>query len=155
MFTRAMITDSSIAPKRFDGSFKDVDKVDKWVRNFQQYAKLKRFDDDTQLQVFKLLMTDNAHDWMTSLPDDQSDTIEHLLDAFKTRFAMTELHKLQKLDQWQRNQKATESVDDYITSIQNAAKKIPVKDNELILLAINRALSRTFNCMLCSQNQRH
>ena len=85
-------------------------------------------------------MTDNAHDWMTSLPDDQSDTIEHLLDAFKTRFAMTELHKLQKLDQWQRNQKATESVDDYITSIQNAAKKIPVKDNELIRLAIIRGL---------------
>jgi len=140
LFTRAMITDAAIAPTRFDGTFKDVDKVDKWVRNFEQYAKLKSFDEDTQLQVFKLLMTDNAADWLTSLPDDQTDTIKHLIDAFKTRFAMTELHKLQKLDQWQRNQKATESVDDYITSIQNAAKKIPVKDNELIRLAIIRGL---------------
>ena len=65
---------------------------------------------------------------------------------------MTELNRLQKLDQWQRSQRPNESVDDYVTSIQNAPKRIPVKETELIRLAIIRGLRPTIKLHVMQTN---
>jgi hypothetical protein len=97
-------------------------------------------DTNTQLNVFKLLMTGHAADWLNSLKPTEADTMEHIKMAFQRRFAMTELHKLHKLSQWQRNQLSTETVDEYVTSLQNAARLIPIQEPELIRLALIRGL---------------
>jgi len=138
--TTAFISDAVITPSKFNGNNQDIDKVEKWLTTFNRYAQLKSFDNLTKLQVFKLLLTDEAAEWLTSLNEQQTDTFEHLLEAFQARFAMTELHRLQKLSQWQRDQLSTETVDQFITSIKNAAKKIPITDPALIRLAIIRGL---------------
>jgi hypothetical protein len=101
----------TLAPEKFDGTFKDVDRVEKWVKHFERYATLKNIDTTTQLNVFKMLLTGQAADWLNSLPDNDTATMDNLKAAFRRRYALTELHKLHKLTQWQRNQLPTVNID--------------------------------------------
>ena len=56
------------APPMFSGASR-VD-ADAWLHRFVQYAEYKRLGDGQRLQLFKLLMTDAAADWLRALPDE-------------------------------------------------------------------------------------
>ena len=84
-------------------------------------------DDATKLEFFKLLMVDEAADWMTGIEDEQETAnIDNLFERFRERFLLTDIQKWQQARSvWQRQQGSTESVDQYITWIKNRVKISP------------------------------
>jgi len=64
------VNDSSLLPSTFNGDNKDTVKTEKWLDYFQTYAKLRGLNQESQLNLFRLLMTDDAEDWLHSLPPD-------------------------------------------------------------------------------------
>ncbi len=140
-FSMLAVGDSSFTPKPFAGGKKDGDAVEKWLDYFQQYVTFRQLDNGKRLQLFKLLLVEQAADWLKTLPDAIANDYNTLLIAFQQRFALTELQKWKKAaHMWEREQKTGESVDTYITEMKRAAKQIPITDQRLIRFAIIRGL---------------
>jgi len=62
------VEELSLAPPLFSGASR-VD-ADAWLHRFIQYVEYKRLGEEQKLQLFKLLMTDAAADWLRALPDE-------------------------------------------------------------------------------------
>jgi uncharacterized protein (DUF2267 family) len=137
------VNDGTFTPKQFSGSLKDTNHVDKWLEHFTYYAEFRCLSADRKLQLFKLLLTDQAADWFRALPHDIKEDLELLMAAFKERFAQNELHRWQNASSmWTRQQGEDESVDEFITAIRNLARLIPINDEEQIKFAIIKGLKR-------------
>lgn len=74
---------------------------------------MKEADDDTALNLFsQLLMVDEAADWLKGQPDHVTSNSTRLIEAFKQRFAMNDIHRRRQAKlTWQRQQRSEESVD--------------------------------------------
>lgn len=72
-------------PKPFTGKRIDPDAIVRWLEHFHRFAIFKQLDNDTKLDLFKLLMTEQAADWLNSLPDDTTADFDTLSEAFKHR----------------------------------------------------------------------
>jgi uncharacterized protein (DUF2267 family) len=137
------VNDGTFTPKQFSGSLKDTNHVDKWLEHFTYYAEFRCLSADRKLQLFKLLLTDQAADWFRALPHDIKEDSELLMAAFKERFAQNELHRWQNASSmWTRQQGEDESVDEFITAIRNLARLIPISDEEQVKFAIIKGLKR-------------
>jgi hypothetical protein len=91
--------------------------------------------------LFKLLLIDQAQDWLYALPEGQADSFEHLEEAFMQRFTPNPLQRYQKASHmWTRNQGPTESVDAYITALKTAANQIQFRDEQQLGYCIIRGL---------------
>jgi hypothetical protein len=127
------ISDASFSLKPFSHSAHCGDLADKWLDQFLMYCDFKKLDGRDQLQLFKLLMKDQARDWLNSLPDYKVNDIHDLITEFKKRHELTRVDKWrQTTDIWRRQQRADESVNDYVTSMQTAARRIDMADNMLV-----------------------
>ena len=65
--------------------------------HFDTYTNFRKIQCTDKLELFKLLMTDQASDWLRSLPDDIKQNFELLLQEFKKR------HALSRVDKWKKN----------------------------------------------------
>ena len=82
--------------------------------------------EENKIDLFKLLMREQAADWLKILPNSQASTFKALIGAFKQRFALTDLQKWRRAANiWQQELKHLESVDEYITTIIKAARQVP------------------------------
>jgi hypothetical protein len=119
------ISDAAFALQPFTGSSHCGDQAEKWLEQFSRYVAFKKLTEDDQLQLFQLLMKDQAADWLTSLPRFRKDDIHVLKDEFMKRHQMTRVEKWrQTADIWKRRQGLTEPVDDYIAAMQAAARRV-------------------------------
>jgi hypothetical protein len=87
------VNDGLFTPKQCTGSQKDIANVEKWIEYSSEYAKFRCLSPERQLQLFKLLLIDQAAECLRALPKDIKDDMESLLDAFKHYFAQNELHR--------------------------------------------------------------
>jgi hypothetical protein len=62
------ISDAAFALQPFTGSSHCGDQAEKWLEQFSRYVAFKKLTEEDQLQLFQLLMKDQAADWLTSLP---------------------------------------------------------------------------------------
>ena len=137
------VNDGSFTPKQFTGSPKDIANVDKWLDYFSEYTKFRCLSPDRQLQLFKLLLTEQAADWLRALPQTVKDDMESLVDAFKQRFAQNELHRWQNASSmWTRQQHVDESVETFITAVKNLARLVPITDEEQIKFAVLKGMRK-------------
>jgi hypothetical protein len=96
---------------------------------------------DETLALFKLLLVDQAQDWLYALPEGQVASFERLEEAFMQRFTPNPLQRYQKASHmWTRNQGPTESVDAYITALKTAANQIQFRDEQQLGYCIIRGL---------------
>ena len=134
------MNDAVLAPKPFDGLNSTADAAEKWLKYFQTFAKLRGLFPNAQLDMFSLLMTEDAADWLNSLPPADIATLPQIIEQFKKRFLPTELDRWNKASSlWSRQQKADEPVDKYIADIRNAVRNIAITE-EMLRFAFIRGL---------------
>lgn len=133
--------DASLAPRRFSGSKLDMDNVETWLRYFDNYASYRHFTQEAALQLFKLLLTDLAADWLQQLPVATTTDYLRLRQAFEARFRLNAMQRLQKATSvWHRNQASQETVDEYISAVRKLAEQGGLKDEQQLVYAVQRGL---------------
>lgn len=80
----------------FSGNQSDRETAERWLEQFQQYVAFRKLDDDTKLHLFKLLLSDHAAAWLKTLTNATQNDFSLLVNAFKIRFATTDLQRWQK-----------------------------------------------------------
>lgn len=130
-----LFSDAAYSPPSFSGAANQ--DADRWLRRFRYYVDFRQMSDTAALQLFKLLLTDSAADWLESVPITDKLSIKTLYRAFKERFAASDIFRWQQASAiFARQQGATEAVDTYITDVLNLAKKVPIHDETLIRFAL-------------------
>jgi hypothetical protein len=138
---RPRLSESSLAPKPFGGSTQEMENAERWLRYLNQYVQYRNLRDGEALTLFKLLLTDQAQDWLYALPEDQSDSFHRLQEAFMNRYTPNPLQRYQKASHmWSRMQQENESVDSYFTAIISAANQIQLKDEQQLCFCLIRGL---------------
>jgi hypothetical protein len=61
---RPRLPEASLTPKAFGGSTAEIDNAERWLRYLNQYVQYRHLRDDEALTLFKLLLTDQAQDWL-------------------------------------------------------------------------------------------
>jgi hypothetical protein len=93
---RPRLPESSLAPKTFGGSTQEIDNAERWLRYLNQYVQYRNLRDEEALTLFKLLLTDQAQDWLYALPEDQADSFHRLQEAFMSRYTPNPLQTISK-----------------------------------------------------------
>jgi len=131
--------DVSLAPPRFSGASR-VD-ADAWLHSFIYYADYKRLNDEQHVQLFKLLMSDAAANWMRALPMEAMVNFKELAQRFSDRFIANAASKNANVAAlWGRRQKTNERAEEFVTAMQRIAARIPVNDEDLVRHAIVHGL---------------
>jgi hypothetical protein len=134
-----LFSDASYAPPSFNGS--PNQDAERWLRRFKHYVNFRQLSDDAAIQLFKLLLTDAAADWLESVPQMDQATINVLYKTFLERFATSEILRWKQASAiFVRQQGATELVDTYITDMMNLAKRVPITDKTVIRYALIKGL---------------
>jgi hypothetical protein len=127
------ITDTAFALQPFSGSAHSSESAEKWLEKFRRYVAFKKITEADQVQLFHLLMRDQAADWLAALPDVRKMFIHDLMLEFVKRHELSRVEKWrQTADIWKRKQAAEESVDDYVASMQAATRRINMTTESLI-----------------------
>ena len=135
------LPEATLAPKPFAGTQKDIDNSERWLRYLKQYVKYRHLYDDEALTLFKLLLIEQAQDWVHALPKEEIYSFDALAYAFKQRYTPNRLQRYQKAsNMWTRTQQTDESVDTYITALRTAANDIKFDDQQQIGYCIIRGL---------------
>jgi hypothetical protein len=138
---RPRLSESSLAPKTFGGSTQEIDNAERWLRYLNQYVQYRNLRDREALSLFKLLLTDQAQDWLYALPEEHADSFHRLQEAFMNRYTPNPLQRYQKASHmWSRMQQENESVDSYFTSIISAANQIKLRDEQQLYFCLIRGL---------------
>jgi hypothetical protein len=133
--------ESSLAPKPFAGAAAETDNAERWLLYLKKYIDYRHLRDDEALALFKLLLVDQAQDWLYALPEGQAGSFERLEEAFMQRYTPNPLQRYQKASHmWTRNQGPTESVDAYMTALKTAANQIQFRDEQQLGYCIIRGL---------------
>jgi hypothetical protein len=123
----------AFALQPFTGSTHSGESAEKWLDKFRRYVAFKKIAETDQVQLFHLLMRDQAADWLAALPDARKMYIQDLMHEFMKRHELSRVEKWrQTADLWKRRQAVDESVDDYVASMQAAARRINMATESLI-----------------------
>jgi hypothetical protein len=119
------ISDAAFALQPFAGSAHCGDLAEKWLEKFNMYCAFKKLGDEDRLRLFHLLMKDRAADWLRALPEHKKKDINSLTQEFILRHQLSCVEKWQqKAELWRRKQLPTESVDDYVATMQATARRL-------------------------------
>ena len=119
------ISDAAFALQPFSGLAHCGDLAEKWLEKFNMYCTFKKLGDEDKLQLFHLLMKDRAADWLRALPEHKKKDINSLTHEFILRHQLSCVEKWkQKAELWRRKQAPTESVDDYVSTMQATARRL-------------------------------
>jgi hypothetical protein len=130
-----MSSDASFAPPPFKGL--PSEDAERWLRRFRYYVDYRKLSDDEALQLFKLLLSDTAADWLESLDDADKRSIRSLAKCFTGRFETSEVYRWKQASEiFTRQQGPNESVDIFITDVLNLAKRVPIDDQKIIRFAL-------------------
>lgn len=91
-----------------------------------------------RLRLAKAVFTRSACDWLESLPDDQKDSFDSLLDAFKERFIQPAILRFRSAqDIFGKKHAGDEFVDAYANRLRNLSKKVQVDDKTLLYVLLS------------------
>ena len=130
-----MSSDASFAPPPFKGL--PSEDAERWLRRFRYYVEYRKLSDDEALQLFKLLLSDTAADWLESLDDAEKRSMHSLAKSFIERFETSEIYRWKQASAiFTRQQGPNETVDIFITDVLNLAKRVPIDDQKIIRFAL-------------------
>jgi len=104
-----MAEDRVLLPAPFRGLTQE-DPAEFW-RRLQNYAEYNGLDPIANLRLAKAMLTEEACDWLEKLPNSVKDTMDHLAEAFKTRFIRPPVLRFKSA--FGKRQSNDESVDAY------------------------------------------
>jgi hypothetical protein len=138
---RPRLSEASLTPKAFGSSAAEIDNAERWLRYLNQYVQYRNLRDNEALTLLKLLLTDQAQDWLYALPEEQADSFHRLQEAFMSRYTPNPFQRYQKASHmWSRMQQDNESVDSCFTAIKSAANQIKLRHEQQLCFCLIRGL---------------
>ena len=128
--------DGALLPEPFHG--RQTDNAEVWLSYLNRYATYKHLPDHQKLDLFKVLLRGTASDWLAAVPNNVLADLEQFTEAFTARFQDNDLLKYRSArDLFHTKQIASQSVDDYVTTLLKTAAKIGHKpEDDIIRYAI-------------------
>ena len=143
----------SLSPSLFNGLPSEDAKA--WLLYFKRYAQFRKFSDDDLLSVFPLFLRAAATDWFDQLSEDVRASFDQLEASFLARFTSSDFTRWVRVsDLFSRNQKPTETVDEYVVQIQKMAKAVEMTDDNFTRYAILKGLKPQLRCYVLQNNAR-
>ena len=131
-----VISDGLIGPTPFSGT--SAEDSESFIKHTELYFKYKGLSENEKLTIFPLLLKSSAFDWYSTLPADEKETFDDIIDAFKIAyFPSPELKWRNAADMFQIKQHATETVVDFVSRIRKHAGKIELSDQLINAAFIN------------------
>ena len=120
---------------------------EEWLNFLERYNKYKKLSDQAFLDTFSLYLIDHSLQWFDSLADATKTSKALLVEAFRARFYPSDIEKLRSMsDLFRRQQKPSESVDEYFTTMQKIERRAGnISDGNLrsaILMGLKSDLKR-------------
>jgi hypothetical protein len=133
--TRA-ISDAAVAPKPFTG--KSSQDPEAWLEYFERYCDFRRLVPADRLNLFGIMLHEGAADWFSTLPAEQKTQYTDLVKAFKANYYKSAELKWREAGQlWNQAQGAEERVEDYVTRLRKAARRLELPPEVLHYAVIN------------------
>ena len=131
-----MSEEKTIAPATFSG--KTEEGAENWLRHFQNYCAYKGYPDQKKLQLFKVLMVQNAALWMDALTETIAGDLTQLIAAFGERYKTPQILKYRcSQELFNRRQQENESVDDFIAHLKKLSRIVEAEDKMTIMAIMN------------------
>jgi hypothetical protein len=91
-----------------------------------------------KLELLGMLMHEGAANWLTTLPNADRQDYERMVNAFKANyFKSDELKWKEAATLWSQAQGPDERVEDYVTILRKAAKRLEFSPAVLLYAVIN------------------
>lgn len=146
--TRQTVSDSLIGPRPFQGISQNGED---WINYFEKYCQYKDFTDEDRLRLMKLLLVEQASDWVNSLQPEQLQSYATLQAAFRERyFRSPQLRWKDESTLFNSPQLDTESVDNYVARLQKIARRAGSNETTLHHAVIN-GLKGPIKMAVCQQ----
>jgi hypothetical protein len=130
------ISDAVVAPKPFTA--KAGQDAEAWLEYFERYANFRKLSTPEKLELLGMLMHEGAAHWLTTLPNADRQDYERMVNAFKANyFKSVELKWKEAGTLWSQAQGPDERVEDYVTILRKAAKRLEFPPEVLLYAVIN------------------
>lgn len=98
---------------------------DVWLKGYERYTKLKRWDDETAAISFPLFLESSARSWHESLPTSITDDYTNVRELFLKEFTLSGAQMLAELDTLSARKQATdERLEDYLLDISKTCRRL-------------------------------
>jgi hypothetical protein len=130
------VSDTVVAPKPFTG--KAGQDAENWLEYLERYCAFRKLDVNNKRELFRILLQEGASDWLVTLPQADTMTYDELVVAFKANyFKSPELRWREAGEIWNQAQKPDERVDDFVTRIRRASRRLNFPPGVLHFAIIN------------------
>ena len=130
---------ATMAEPRILDTFKGLpsENADEWIRNFQKYTVVKKFDSTQAAASASLFLRDAAKSWYNSLPPRVTESLDEFIHAFNERYVQPN-HLQWKIETeiYDVVQKPSQTVHDYLTEMQFKAQRSKINAEILLQLAV-------------------
>ena len=117
------MSDTVIAPPPFSG--KPTEDPGDWLRAFSNYCTFKGYNDAQKRNLFRVLLTGPAADWLDNRTFPDAATFDNYKTDFEARYKTPEVMKYKSARHiFTRRQEDGETTDDYSTSMIKLGKVI-------------------------------
>ena len=128
-----------LMPDAFTG--KGSTDAERWWKSFDRYISYKEMGEAQAIKFFPLRMKESALDWYESLSDNATNSIAAIRTSFLERYGPTQNQAWAKVSElFNRKQKQSENVQDYIAHMSREAKIVKLPDAQLYQAIINGIL---------------
>ena len=129
-----IINESSLTPSPFYG--KGTESSKDWLTYFLRYVAFKQLSDGAGLALFALLMRGAANTWFTTLPDADRADYNTVITRFRDKYAPAPITMWRRASEfWSRNQRPTESVEEYMSEMLREAHEVSAPDDMAFLVS--------------------
>jgi hypothetical protein len=133
--TRA-VSDAAVQPKPFTGQA-DQDP-EGWFEFFERYADFRQLEPGVKKRFFCILLQGGAGDWLATLPNATQMSYVELTNAFKANYYRSpELKWKEAGALWNQAQGPSERVEDFVTRLRKAARRLNFPAEVLHYAVIN------------------
>lgn len=126
----------TLTPAPFYG--RSNEDVREFLANFALWAKYRKLDEESERAALPLLLKEGAAGWYSTQPPAVTESPATLKAALKERYDTATANRWRRAaDLWQMRQSSTQSLDDFVTSVELAGQKIEASTEHLFQVAIN------------------
>jgi len=130
--------ESAVTPQPFSG--KSSEDAGNWLRHFENYCTYKVLTDVQKQNLFRVLMTGSAADWLENVrfEDVNNVTFNNYKTAFEARYKVPEIMRFKLARElFSRPQGEDENVDDYVIQMQKLGKVVGINEEMLNYAILN------------------
>src|SRR6267154_4782081 len=124
-----IMANDTLRPISFHGLMSE--DSDRWISDLEHYCAFKKLDDNGKIGLVPLLLKDGARLWFDSLPDANKNNLTNLITAFREHYKRDSAVQWRDASEaWEIKQDINQSVEQYITLVQEKALKAKMSEEQ-------------------------